>query len=122
MQDIAKYFQDNHKDFSTIVIPTNLYLTTIQPWLEWPQKTSFWEAYNAIKHQGAMEKATLENTIKALAGHFALLLFWIKKENKDFPANNTNFDLPKFFYYEGIKVLPTSGVRKVLNIPGLPYP
>jgi len=56
----------------------------IPPWDNWKrdENPNWWKAYNKVKHQRDeyFSKATLKNTIAAVAGLFAILLFFYKEE------------------------------------------
>lgn len=79
--DIASFIgsiTEHHHDFFNTEILMPNHDEVIKPWHVCAEgKTpSFWSAYNAIKHEGAMEKATLEHAIHSMAGLFSLLLAW----------------------------------------------
>jgi len=56
----------------------------ISPWENWKEDKNpyWWNAYNKVKHERGeyFPRATLRNTIAAVAGLFAVLLFFYKEE------------------------------------------
>ncbi len=70
----------------SIEIEIPRYKRKIQPWLSWdpanPTPPIWWTAHNKVKHQRDRDfwRANQQNTLEAICGLLALLLYWFKDE------------------------------------------
>lgn len=92
----------------TIEIDIARYKMKIKPWLSWnpenPSSPAWWTAHNAIKHERDKHflKANQRNTVEALCGLLALLLYWFKDEYHLQPYPDLlNYGFPQFLVAEG---------------------
>lgn len=74
----------------TVEIEISRYSQKLQPWLSWDTSVSkspdWWTAYNAVKHHRDKNyaDANQENTVSALSGWLALLLYFYKDERNSY--------------------------------------
>jgi hypothetical protein len=87
----------------------------VKPWLDWdpaarpPRSPSWWKAYNNVKHERDrnFSQADQDNTLSALCGLFALLLYLHRGLPHPQPHPTlVNFGFPKVLTTEGSKALP----------------
>lgn len=115
-----EYINEFHKGFSNIQIIIPSHLLCVSPWLAFNENKSphFWQAYQAIKHQGKLNEATFDIALQSLAAHFAIMVAWhVKSLGTDF-SKNASFNEPKLFTVPELKhsSLVLSGSK--LAIPG----
>lgn len=89
------------------------YLTARKPWESWGASPAtppgWWQAYNSVKHQRdkSFADASQENTLRALCGLLALLLYFYKDETHLQPYPDLlNYGLPAYMVTSGGKKLP----------------
>ena len=83
----------------------------IKPWLSWsgPSSPDWWRAYNNVKHERDKNfpNANQENTLNALCGELALLLYLFKEDPHLQPYPDIlNYGFPDYMVTEGGKKLP----------------
>lgn len=89
-----------HCDFKRIEIKIRSFHTSIRPWEG--DIPSFWDAYNQIKHKGAFKVATLDMAINSLAGLFAVLLAFYKRNVGSNFIHVCSASEPIFFDYPNL--------------------
>jgi hypothetical protein len=97
----------------TVEIEIPRYSLKLQPWLSWDPNVSkspgWWTAYNNVKHERDKNypDANQENTVSALCGLLALLLYFYKDEQHLQPYPDLlNYGFPESIVTEGGKPLP----------------
>jgi hypothetical protein len=97
----------------TVEIELTKYKLKIQPWLSWgavtPTSPAWWTAHNNVKHERDknVSDANQENTVHALCGLMALLLYWFKDDPHLQPYPELlNYDFPAFLVDSGGKKPP----------------
>lgn len=104
---ISKRYANDLYEMSILMPFYEKYDNNIKPWKTCIDSAGifkgvprFWAAYNDIKHNGKLEKATMKNAIEAMAGLFSLLLIAYEKRN------GSNFSeemlMPVVFNYPGL--------------------
>ncbi|MDF0519844.1 hypothetical protein P0R31_21630 [Bradyrhizobium yuanmingense] len=84
------------------------YRRKVQPWLSWdpanPIPPIWWTAHNKVKHERDTNfwRANQQNTLEAICGLLALLLYWFKDEGHLQPYPELlNFGFPEFLVSHG---------------------
>jgi hypothetical protein len=84
MPNYIKAIEEHHVDFFNIEIELPLTQEILKPWSERKELESgiripiFWNDYNLIKHDGAIERSTFKNCKLSLAALFSLFLVYFK--------------------------------------------
>lgn len=116
MEIYRNYLNEHHAGFQLNHVQIPLHNIILQPWLglEADQAPSFWKNYQAVKHQGLLEKATLENALHSLAGLFLILMAqYCKSAGLNF-AESEHIEEPKFFTIPHLK--PSTLIAKTGNL------
>jgi hypothetical protein len=97
----------------TVEIEIPRYSLKLQPWLSWDTKISkspdWWTSYNNVKHERDKNyaDANQENTVYALCGLLALLLYFYKDEQHLQPYPDLlNYGFPESLVLGGDRPLP----------------
>lgn len=100
---LGEKFIKRYQKFSGIIIEIPASKETLTLWEKIENTVpGFWNAYNAIKHQGDIKAATLKNARDSLAGLFAMLLIYFAAKNVADFFKDEAFRIPQFFYYKNL--------------------
>lgn len=111
--DYRNVLMGSFNGLHTVEIELPRYKLKLQPWLSWgavnPTSPAWWTAHNNVKHERDknFDEANQENTVQALCGLLALLLYWFKDDPHLQPYPELlNHGFPEFIVTEGGKNLP----------------
>jgi hypothetical protein len=97
----ADHILQKYPNLVTIEIVLHRYGISVKPWEYWSKTNSpmWWKAYNDIKHNRTIHfaKATLENSINAVAGLLAGILYFYYAKNAENQEEISAFDSPRLF-------------------------
>jgi hypothetical protein len=117
ISDYREVITQNFPGMHEIEIEIVDFKRAVKPWLDWDpascRSPSWWDAYNDVKHERDLNfsQANQDNTLSALCGLFALLLYLHRGlEHPQPPPTLLNFGFPA--------VLTTGGTKALPGVPG----
>ncbi len=118
IDDYRKLILDRYPKFATIKIGVPSLEKDIAPWADWNHQTNpeWWTQHNKVKHERGtyLEFANLKNSLNALCGLFAVLLYYYQPEAFDGRLQPE----PSVLHYDGFPGRRVT--RASMNLPDFP--